>query len=137
MRLVRESSTLPRLLVLALGILGLGGLAVVRHLPPSALDLVHCPLRDVTGLPCPTCGGTHVALALAAGRLAEAWRANPLVTAVALGGACWVLWAAAATLFPAWRRDLVLSPAEKSTARALAALAVVLGWAWLLWQAAA
>ena len=137
MRLVPESSPLPRLVVLVLGGLGLGGLAAIRRLPQSVLDLVHCPLRDATGLPCPTCGGTHAAMALAAGRFAEAWRANPLVTACTVGGACWVLCAAAATLLPAWRRDLILSPAEKTTARALGVLAVVLGWAWLLWQAAA
>ena len=43
-----------------------------------------CPLREVTGVPCPFCGGTTAATALADGRLAEAVAANPFVPALAL-----------------------------------------------------
>jgi len=39
-----------------------------------------CLLRTMTGLPCPTCGGTRATLALAGGQWAAALRYNPLVT---------------------------------------------------------
>jgi len=45
------------------------------HMPPA------CTLRAVTGVPCPTCGGTRATLALASGDAALAFRYNPLVTA--------------------------------------------------------
>ena len=48
--------------------------ARVDH-PPSV-----CVFRLVTGLPCPTCGGTRATLGLASGDLALAFRYNPLVT---------------------------------------------------------
>ena len=38
-----------------------------------------CVFRGVTGLPCPTCGGTRAALALARLDPAGAFQANPLV----------------------------------------------------------
>ena len=38
-----------------------------------------CPLRTVTGVPCPTCGMTTAATALADGRLHDALAANPFV----------------------------------------------------------
>jgi hypothetical protein len=38
-----------------------------------------CPLRTVTGVPCPFCGGTTSATALAGGRLGDALAANPFV----------------------------------------------------------
>ena len=43
-----------------------------------------CPLREVTGVPCPFCGGTTAATALADGRLADALAANPFVPALAV-----------------------------------------------------
>ena len=43
-----------------------------------------CPLRAVTGIPCPFCGGTTAATALAGGRLGEALAANPFVPALAV-----------------------------------------------------
>ena len=43
-----------------------------------------CPLREVTGVPCPFCGGTTSATALADGRLADAVAANPFVPALAV-----------------------------------------------------
>lgn len=38
-----------------------------------------CPMRLITGFPCPGCGGTRAALLLARGRLPEAFRMNPAI----------------------------------------------------------
>ena len=43
-----------------------------------------CLFRRVTGYPCPTCGSTHMVLAIAQGRLREAAGYNPLMFALAI-----------------------------------------------------
>ncbi len=53
--------------------------------------VIPCPLRTVTGIPCPLCGMTTASLALARGDLGAAVSANPFVfllvalTAAAIG----------------------------------------------------
>jgi hypothetical protein len=56
---------------------------------PFGAGLPPCFFRSLTGVPCPTCGGTRAALALAQGDVGAALRANPLVTvalALLVGG---------------------------------------------------
>lgn len=43
-----------------------------------------CPVLAVTGLPCPSCGGTRAVLHLAAGDVGAAVASNPGVTLLAL-----------------------------------------------------
>ena len=128
MRLVPEKSPLPRLLVFPFGILAAFGLAIVRFKPELVLQLAHCPLRDMTGVPCPTCGGTHTAVALANGRWAEAFAANPLVAAGLVVFGIWLLTGVLTTAVPQLRRDLVLTSGEKRTARILAVLFIIAAW---------
>jgi hypothetical protein len=45
----------------------------------SGLPWPGCWFRRLTGLPCPTCGATRTALALAHGNFMAAWRHNPLI----------------------------------------------------------
>ena len=52
------------------------GAAAVLPLLPGAPGLV-CPLRALTGVPCPLCGMTTSVEATAHGHLLEALRANP------------------------------------------------------------
>ncbi|MCP4574262.1 MAG: DUF2752 domain-containing protein [bacterium] len=82
----------------------------------------------MTGLACPTCGGTHAAAALAAGDLAGAWQANPAVPLGAIFLAGWILWAMGAALVPAWRVGLELGPGERKAARWGTALLLVALW---------
>ena len=127
MRLDPEKSPLPRLLVFPFGILAV---FVVRFKPDLILNLAHCPLRDMTGVPCPTCGGTHAAVALAHGRWTDALAANPLVAVgLALFG-IWLLAGVLATVAPGLRRDLVLTSREKKTARILAVSLFLSAWIW-------
>ena len=132
MRLTRESSPLPRLLVLGGGPLALAGLALARFAPGFLLALAHCPLRDGTGVPCPTCGGTLAATDLVRGEWIAAFRANPLVAGlVPIAAVAWLA-ALTLTLRPAWRRELQLTPGQKRTARVLAVLVLLANWSWLL-----
>ena len=128
MRLVPEKSPLPRLLVFPFGILAVFGLAIVRFKPDLVLHLAHCPLRDMTGVPCPTCGGTHTAVALAHGRWTDAFAANPLVAAGLVVFGIWLLTGVLATVAPQLRRDLVFTSREKKTARILAVLFILAAW---------
>jgi hypothetical protein len=130
MQLVAERSPVARLLALPLLLLLAGGLAAIRAFPDLVFGLARCPLRDITGSPCPTCGGTHSAASLAAGRWLEALLANPVAVAGMGVFALWALYCLAATLVPRWRRGIDLSPAEKKAARILAAVIFVFAWAW-------
>jgi hypothetical protein len=60
-------------------------IAAAIHVPRPATV---CPLRALTGVPCPLCGSTTSAVELGTGDVAGALRANPL--AVLVGG-LWVL----------------------------------------------
>ena len=40
-------------------------------------DVPLCAFRQLTGRPCPLCGGTRACAALVEGNLAAAWQANP------------------------------------------------------------
>ena len=87
----RNSFYWPRLLALALlaGSLLLPLLAFDWVTSPQALVL--CPLRAVTGIPCPSCGLTRALAHLERGHLAQALKFHPfspllLVLALALFG---------------------------------------------------
>lgn len=73
----RNSFYWPRLLALALlaGSLLLPLLAFDWIMSPQAMVL--CPLRAVTGIPCPSCGLTRALAQLERGHLAEALKFHP------------------------------------------------------------
>jgi Protein of unknown function (DUF2752) len=69
-----------------LGLVGLGaaGAAVVYQAALGGHGLwLPCPLRTLTGIPCPLCGMTTAATGLASGDLGRALAANPLVLLLA------------------------------------------------------
>ena len=69
-----------------LGVAGLGaaGAAVAYQAVSGGEGLwLPCPLRALTGVPCPLCGMTSAATGLAAGDLGAAMAANPFVLVLA------------------------------------------------------
>ncbi len=72
--------------------------------------LPRCAFRSLTGIPCPTCGTTHAAVALLHGRIGAALAANPLMTLLGLaflaGGIAAPLWALARGPVPVLRTPL-------------------------------
>lgn len=130
MRLHPETDPLPRLLALVyLAIAAVGWLAL-RAGGPALTQAAHCPLRAATGVPCPTCGGTRAALALARLDPGAALRANPLVTGAALALGLWGAWAVAATVAPRLRVRLESGPAERRLLRCGAIVALGAAWAY-------
>ena len=89
-----------------------------------------CPFRAITGLPCPTCGTTHAALALLDGRIGDAFVANPLAAIAGIGfvagGLVAPAWAALTwpvpevpTPLPTWARGTIVA-------------VLLAGWAYLI-----
>lgn len=130
MHLIKEQSPLPRLLVFPFLVLALASAFLLQRWPQLVLGLANCPLRDMTGLPCPTCGGTHAAVDLAHGSLFSAFLANPLVAVGAMALGIWAIYALIATLIPNLRHCLILGPKEKRATRILAALFILSTWIW-------
>lgn len=107
-----------------LWLLGIAGATALIAWSPLHGD---CGFKLVTGAPCPGCGMTRAAGALAAGDPGEAWRWHPLVFPLAAGYAA--LLAAALheglTGRPTFRR-----PADRHGVRVAVAGAVLLAAVW-------
>jgi hypothetical protein len=76
----------PRSVPEQLGVAGLGaaGAAAAYQLALGGQGLwLPCPLRTLTGIPCPLCGMTTAATGLASGDLGAAMAANPFVLVLA------------------------------------------------------
>lgn len=91
---------------------------------------VLCPLRELTGTPCPTCFGTRALVAAAAGQWLTALRFNPLVAVGGIGLLAYVPWAAA-TVVGGWPRPR-MSPAYAKHSVRVAFVLVLANWAYLI-----
>jgi hypothetical protein len=129
-RLAPERNPFPRLLVFPFGLAAAAGLGAARLRPDDVLRAAHCRLRDLTGLPCPTCGATQAAVHLAHGRWSEAWLASPPAAVAGALFVLWVIWGLATTLRPRWRRNVELTGREKTVVRIAAGGAILAGWAY-------
>ena len=89
-----------------------------------------CVFRNLTSVPCPTCGTTRAVLAAAEGRMLDALLCNPFVTAALTVGLAWLvlrLGFGRAVHFTAprpWKRAMWI---------ALIALFLV-NWAYVIWR---
>jgi len=129
-RLVPERDPLPRLLAFVYAPMTAGLWWVVQRgwlWPPGSRS---CVLLETTGVACPTCGGVRAVRALGGGHVGESLRQHPLVVPALALAAAWLLYAAAATVLPRWRRSLALGPREARALRLAAGLAFVSVWAY-------
>ncbi len=89
-----------------------------------------CPFRALTGIPCPTCGTTHAAVALLRGRIGAALAANPLATVAGIafvaGGVLAPVWAAAR-----WPVPEMPTPLPRWVRAAIVAV-LLAGWVYLI-----
>jgi hypothetical protein len=91
---------------------------------------VVCPLRALTGIPCPTCFGTRAMLAVVAGHWGEALRLNPLVAAA--GASLLVLVPVAALIGVAGLPRPRFSTVTMTRAAWAGVALVVLNWVYLM-----
>lgn len=98
-----------------------------------ALPTPRCLFHAVTGLPCPTCGGTRCVRSLIAGDFGTALAWNPMVCLLVLAAGVYGFYAAAVTLLR-WPRIRFrkLSSAQARAVRIGVALAVVANWMYLI-----
>jgi energy-converting hydrogenase Eha subunit C len=97
-------------------------------LPGLAPFLPRCPFKELTGLPCLSCGSTRTALALLRGDVGTALQANPLAAvlgiALVAGGMLAPLWAVLRLPVP----DAL--PAATPGRRAAAVAFLLAAWGW-------
>ncbi len=107
-------------------------LGIVAWWAPARLGFPFlCPLRTLTGIPCPTCGATRTVALLIQLRPAEAFRCNPLV---AILGVCLASVCAVAT--PLWLMgrlpEVGIGKRGLGRLRVAVAVAVLVNWLYLL-----
>lgn len=111
-----------------LGHTTLVGLALLLAQRLAQSDLILCPFRNLTGLPCAGCGTLRMILAALQGNLLEALALNPLMFVLFVGG---LLYGGARLLRVP---PMASKPSRRTTYYLLAALvlAVALNWAYLV-----
>lgn len=106
----------------AAGMASIAGALLVLWAFPGAAGVLACPLKELTSVPCPTCGTTRALFALANGDVFGALRLQPLVTTGVGLGFLASAWLAGGGRFPG-RSYPVLRP--------LAAVAIAANWLYL------
>jgi hypothetical protein len=104
------------------------GLVILRWNPGTLLR--PCPLRTLTRIPCPTCGGTTAVRALLDFDLGGALRANPLLAASIL--VAWISALAALALLPVARRLHVPHILERRAAGSVVLVLILANWVYLI-----
>jgi hypothetical protein len=85
------------------------GIAVVRPMLPIQPGLP-CPLRTLTGVPCPFCGMTRAVTDVVHGELAKSLVMNPAgVVAVAIAVALLIAWRVRRITYATWLIPVVLA----------------------------
>ena len=108
----QQGSSATRALGRLAGFIAVGGSITSTYLL-SGLGLP-CPLRSLTGLQCPLCGGTRAAAALLRLDIGQAWSHNALVVAaMPVLGCCALAWAVAALGGPVLRPPAFLHPLDQ------------------------
>ena len=105
-------------------VLWLTGVALFELLKPAGSDATLCLLRNVTGVPCPTCGSTRAVLALADGRVLDAVLFNPLLAVATVVA---ILWMGVRR-----RVELDLTPARRRGLWTVVIALVALNWIYVI-----
>ena len=109
-----------------------GGL--VLFIAPELLALLpRCGVKAMTGVPCPTCGGTRAAMALALGQPVRALWLNPLAALGLLGAGVYAAYAWSVVF--GWMKPVRtgwLTPPMPAALRWGAGLLLVANWLYLI-----
>ncbi|MCP3906164.1 MAG: DUF2752 domain-containing protein [Planctomycetes bacterium] len=107
----------------------MGGVALVAWLARASSDApLVCNLRRLTGIPCPTCGGTRAAMAAADGRFADAFTHNPFLCVAVVAAFTWLV------VRIGFGQRIVLSRGLRAGFWSAAAVLFAANWAYLIWR---
>jgi len=122
----------PHDLLVAWSIVAVAALVAARLLPPHGLPFFACPLRTLTGVPCPACGATRTFIHHAHARFIDGLLLSPGATVLfMLAVAVPVFTLARATVLR--RRVVIDLPGPvRSRLRAVAWALFAAHWAWLI-----
>lgn len=95
-------------------------------------DVQLCLIRNLTGIPCPTCGFTRGMLSLLNGQIFYAWLYNPLLFSIF--GVFFVL--VACRIIFARSIRISLTKSERYAAWAVAAVLVISNWTYVFFREA-
>lgn len=116
-----------------LGFVGAFGLGVARFVPVAKLlPFWGCPIRQMTGWPCPGCGLTRAADCLAHFHLLSALDANPLGALVGLFLAACAVLSFAHLLLRSPVPNVVMEPREAKGVRWALVVALLCNYAWVV-----
>jgi len=109
------------------------GLLLARYFPFDLISLGACPWRALTGIPCPTCGGTRCMVELTHLNLGAALAMNPLVALAGVAAAAYAVHALGVWLL-GWQRwrPSISSPGAQRLLRLGTVAALLLNWAYLV-----
>lgn len=127
--IVREKGDLD--LGLIYGCIGIFGFVGARFFSKVIALLPPCPLRHITGLPCPTCGSTRSGILLSQFKILEAFLTNPLFVLVCFGVTIWAMTALVLHIIRR-RMRLVRFNESKPVIRILLIGAIIVNWIYLI-----
>jgi hypothetical protein len=114
------------------GGIALVALFVVRFFPVMTALAPSCVFKGLTGIPCPTCGGTRAAVHLASGDVIASLGMNPLAATVLIFGILCFFYSALTFLFNIQRINLVITDHEKNAARLILIATAAINWTYLI-----
>ncbi len=113
------------------GGLGIIILLVARFLPLPGIPAL-CPLKTVTGIPCPACGSTRAFIHLSHLDFSGAFVMNPLISISMILGAVFFLYSIASFFFRSLSLEVKFEEKEKTKLRIGIILALTLNWIYLI-----
>ena len=115
-----------------------GGIALlaicVGRFVPVLTFAPSCVFRDLTGVPCPTCGATRSVVHLAHGELFASFGMNPLVSLCSVIAALVFFYSLIALMVGIPRIGVVLSDQEKNIVRLGTVALVLANWCYLIFS---
>ena len=91
-----------------------------------------CRLRELTGVPCPTCGSTRLAEELLRGHVLDAFAANPFVFLALVAVAVWAVASAVTRLLRLPTARLHFDKRERLVLKLVAVAGLVASWAYVI-----
>jgi hypothetical protein len=115
-----------------------GGIALlavcVGRFVPVLTFAPSCVFKDLTGVPCPTCGATRSVVHLAQGELSASFGLNPLVPLCFVIAVIAFFYSLITLIFGIPRVGVILSDQEKNMARSGTVALVLANWCYLIFS---